>query len=278
MSKQEIKLGNLKLKNPIILASGTFDRNIAEKINVNRLGGIVTKTITLEPRQGNPLPHIYKTRYGWLNSVGLKNVGLKKYLSDELPFWQKYDTEIFTSIGGENASEYIKLTKALNDKTSSIEVNVSCPNVAGISFSNDPQRLRKLILDIRKNFKGFISVKLSPNIFDIILPAKAALDAGADALTIANTYQGLEFVRGKPIFTRIFAGYSGGAIKPLTMWLVWQISHALKCQIIGSGGIENTQDVLDYLTCGAKAVQIGSANLLNPEISVKIINELERKK
>lgn len=269
-------LGKLKLKNPVILASGTFDRSITDKIDINRLGGIVTKTITIEPRAGNPLPYIFKTRYGWLNSVGLKNVGLKKYLTEELPFWQRYDTQIFTSIGGENASEYIKIAKLVNGKVSAIEVNVSCPNINGVSFGADPKRLKKLISSIRKSFRGFISVKLSPNVSNILLPAKAAQDGGTDALTIANTYLGLELIRGKPVFSRIIAGYSGGAVKPLTMRLVWQVSHALKCPIIASGGAEKAQDVLDYLTCGAKAVQVGSANLLNPKISVKIIDELER--
>lgn len=277
MNKQAVKLGNLKLKNPIILASGTFDRGITKKVDINQLGGIVTKTITLKLRKGNPLPHIFKTRYGWLNSVGLKNVGLEKYLADELPFWQKYDTQIFTSIGGENAREYIKLAKLLNGKTLSLEVDVSCPNVTGTPFSFDPKRLKKLIFDIRKKFKGFISVKLSPNVSDIIAPAKAVLIGGADALTIANTYQGLELIKGKPVFAKIIAGYSGGAIKPLTMKLVWQVRHTLKCPIIASGGVENAQDVLDYLSCGAKAVQIGSANFLNPGISVKIIDELQRR-
>lgn len=274
----ETKLGKLLLKNPILLASGTFDRSITQKIDVNKLGGLVTKTVTIKPRPGNPLPHIIKTEYGWLNSVGLKNLGIQKYLKDELPFWQKFDTQIFTSIGGESEKEYIQLAKLLNGKTSSIEVNVSCPNIAGSTFDSDPQRLKKLILKIRKNFQGFIIVKLSPNVSNIILSAKKAIEGGADALTIANTYYGLELNKSKPIFKRIIAGYSGGAIKPLTMRLVWQVNHTIAVPIIASGGIENTQNVLDYLSCGAKAVQIGSANFLNPKLSVNIINELQRKK
>lgn len=273
----EVKLGELKLKNPVILASGTFDRSIAQKIEVNKLGGLATKTITLKPRQGNPLPHIIKTKYGWLNSVGLKNPGLQKYLKEELPFWQKFDTHIFTSIGGESEKEYIELAKLLNGKTSSIEINVSCPNITAKTFDADPLRLKKLILKIRKNFQGFIVVKLSPNLADIIFSAKSAVEGGADALTIANTYLGLELVKSKPIFQRIFAGYSGGAIKPLTMRLVWQVSHVLQTPIIGSGGVESAQDVLDYISCGAKAVQIGTANFLDPDISVKIIDELLRR-
>lgn len=274
----EVILGKLRLKNPVILASGTFDKSIAQKIDLNKIGGLVTKTITIRPRQGNHLPHIIKTKYGWLNSVGLKNPGLKKYLKEELPFWQKCDTHIFTSIGGESEKEYVDLARLLNGKTSSIEINVSCPNIAAKTFDADALRLKKLILKIRKNFQGFIVVKLSPNVADIILSAKSAVEGGADALTIANTYLGLELVKSKPIFQRIFAGYSGGAIKPLTMRLVWQVSQVLQTPIIGSGGVESAQDVLDYISCGAKAVQIGSANFLNPEISVNIINGLQRKK
>ncbi|MGA2667020.1 MAG: dihydroorotate dehydrogenase [Patescibacteria group bacterium] len=271
------RIGKLKLKNPIILASGTFDRGITTKIDINKLGGLVTKTITLKPREGNPLPHIFKTRYGWLNSVGLKNMGLKKYLTEELPFWKKYNTQIFTSIGGENTREYIKIAKSLESLVSSLEVNVSCPNVDGLFFGADPRKLKNLISAIRKNFKGFIAVKLSPNVSDIILPAKVAMAGGADALIIANTYLGLELIKSKPVFQQVFAGYSGGAVKPLTMRLVWQTSHVLKCPVIASGGVENTQDVIDYLTAGAKAVQIGSANFLNPKVSVKIVDELRRR-
>lgn len=274
----ETKLGKLKLKNPVLLASGTFDKTITQKIDINKIGGLVTKTVTLKPRAGNPLPHIIKTKHGWLNSVGLKNQGIKQYLKKELPFWQKFDTHVFTSIGGENEKEYIQLARLLNDKTTQIEVNVSCPNIAGSTFDSDPIRLKSLILKIRKNFQGFIVVKLSPNVPDIILSAKKAFDGGADALTIANTYYGLELTKSKPIFSRIFAGYSGSAIKPLTMRLVWQVSHSLPIPIIACGGVENTQDVLDYLACGAKTIQIGSANFLNPKLSVNIINELQRKK
>jgi dihydroorotate dehydrogenase (NAD+) catalytic subunit len=274
MSNRPVKIGNLKLKNPIILASGTFDRGIADKIDLNKLGGIVTKTITLKPRKGNPLPHIFKTKYGWLNSVGWKNLGLKKYLAEELPFWQNFKTEIITSIGGFSFEEYIKITKILEQKKIKIiEIDVSCMNIDKSDTTSD----KKIISNIRKLFSGTIIVKLAPDIIDVCDNAKSAITAGAEALTIANTYPGLELVNGKPIFSRKIAGYSGGAIKPLTMAMVWKVSQKFRCPIIASGGAENTQDVLDYLTVGAKAVQIGSANFLNPKISAKIVDELKRR-
>lgn len=275
---KKINLGKLKLKNPIILASGTFDRSISKKIDINELGAIVTKTITLKAREGNPLPHIYKTKYGWLNSVGLKNPGLKKYLSEELPFWQKYQTEIFTSISGKKVIDYISLAKNLRNVVRTIEVDVSCPNTGKDFLGVDIVKLKKIISFVRKVFPGVIIAKLAPDIYQIEGIAKLALKSGADILTIANTYPALELNNFKPIFERILAGYSGGAVKPLTLGMIYRVWQKLKCPIIASGGIENTHDVLDYLTCGAKAVEIGTANFLNPKISVKIIRELERVK
>lgn len=275
MSKIGVKLSNLKLKNPVILASGTFDRSLATKIDINQLGGLVTKTITLEPRQGNPLPHIYRTKYGWLNSVGLKNIGLKKYLADELPFWQHYQTEVITSITGANVGEYKLLAKSLKNITKTIEIDVSCPNTD--RFSSDIKKMVEITKKVRRFVPGTLIVKLPPDIYNIVPIASSILKAGADVLTIANTYPALELVKSKPVFKKGIAGYSGGAVKPLTLGMVWQVAKNLKCPIIASGGIENTQDVLDCLSSGAKAVQIGTANFLNPEISVKIIDELKRR-
>lgn len=274
MSKLEIKLAKLKLKNPIILSSGTFNQNIAGKIDINKLGGIVTKTITLKPRAGNPLPHIFKTKYGWLNSVGLKNPGIQKYLQVELPFWRKFDTTVITSVGGFCLDDFLKITKTLEHKNiKAIEVNVSCLNIDKSKATSD----QKIIKGIRKIFSGTLIVKLAPDIIDIVENARIAIQAGADILTIANTYPALEFKNSKPIFGRVIVGYSGGAIKPLTMAMVWKVHQQLRCPIIASGGIENTQDALDYLAAGARAVQIGSANFLNPKISVNIIDELTKK-
>jgi dihydroorotate dehydrogenase (NAD+) catalytic subunit len=277
----EINLGNLKLKNSVILASGTFNRNITKQIDISKLGGLITKTITLQPRAGNPLPHIIKTKYGFLNSVGLKNSGIKKYLKDELSFWQKFDTEIIPSIGGEKESDYIKLAKILNaESINAIEVNISCPNIdsGGMAFGQNPKIAKRLIKKIRKVFNKNLIVKLSPNVTSITDIAAACLEAGADILSIANTYLGLEIdnKKKKAKLHRKIGGYSGSAIKPISLRMVWEVYKKFHCPIIGGGGIENFDDVLDYIMCGATAIAIGSANYQNPKISEKIAIYFEK--
>lgn len=276
----KITLGKLKLKNPVILASGTFDRNITKHVNVENLGAVITKTITLEPREGNPFPHIVKTKFGFLNSVGLKNIGLEKYLSGELPFWQSQKTMVITSIGGNSEAEYIKLAKLLNNKVKAIEVNVSCPNVdhGGMAFGTDEKILGSLVKKIRKVFKETLIVKLSPNVTDIVLLAKAALDSGADALNIVNTFTGIEIDNKKKTakIARIVGGYSGPAIKPMALRCVWQVYKATKCDIIGSGGITDFNDALDFVMCGATAINIGSIQYNDPKISEKIVDNFEK--
>jgi dihydroorotate dehydrogenase (NAD+) catalytic subunit len=267
------------LKNPVVLASGTFDQSITKKNDIDKLGGIITKTITLLPKVGNPLPHIYKTKHGWFNSVGLKNPGLKNYLTLELPFWSKFKTEVITSIGGETQEEYVELAQKLSGKTKSLEVNISCPNVknGGLSFGTDPAVIEKLITSVKKVFAGTLIVKLTPNVTDITQIAQAAMDAGADALTVANTVLGLEINHEphKKVFARVVAGYSGSAIKPINLKNVWQIWEKLHCPILASGGVESTEDALDFIYAGASAIQIGSANFLNPQISVRIAEDLK---
>lgn len=277
-----IKIGKLKLINPVILASGTFDRTITKHIDVSKLGAITTKTITLEPREGNPLPHIIKIKYGFLNSVGLKNPGIKKFLGDELPFWQKFSVPIICSIGGENIDDYVALAKKIN-KTDikAIEVNVSCPNVKnGLNFSQDPIKLKELISKIRKVYHQTLIVKLSPNVSDIKIMAKAALVSGADALTLINTVRGLAIKpkTGQFYFANKIGGYSGPAIKPIALRTVFEVYNEYKCNIIGGGGINNLQDAKDFLSVGAKAIFIGSANYNDPAISIKILNGLKQEK
>lgn len=272
----EVVLGKLKLKNPIVLASGTFDKTITKHIDINSLGGIVTKTVTLKPREGNPLPRIIKTKYGFLNSVGLKNPGIKKYLADELPIWQKFDTIVIPSIGGETIAEYVNLAKILN-KTSveAIEVNVSCPNVEkGLVFGTDEKILIKLISQIRHVFDKSIIVKLSPNVTNIVSIAKSAIDGGADILSCTNTFYGLEIdnKKRKPKLHRIVGGYSGPAIKPIALRSVYEVYKEFKCPIIGGGGIETFSDGLDFVMCGATAVSVGSSMYLDPKIPEKIIS------
>lgn len=277
----ETKLHNLVLKNPVVLASGTFDKSIINLIDINKLGGVVTKTITLQPREGNPLPHIVKTKYGFLNSVGLKNVGIKKYISDELPFWQKFNTVVITSIGGETIEEYIKLAKILNTQNiDALEVNISCPNVAhgGMSFGTNPKIIKKLVTGVRKNFSKTLIVKLTPNVTDIKETAKVAIVSGADVLSIANTFLGLEIdnKKKKSILHRITGGYSGPAIKPMALRAVYEVYKDQKCSIIGGGGITDFSDALDYVMCGASAVSIGSGMYFDRKLPEKIVTGFEK--
>lgn len=277
----EIKLGKLKLKNPVILASGTFDRAITKHIDVSLLGAITTKTITLQPKIGNPLPHIIKTEHGWLNSVGLKNIGIKKYLTEELPFWQSQKAEIITSIGGEKAEDFSRLASMLQKTdVSALEINLSCPNIkeGGLSLGTDPKTVSNITKNVKKIFGRHVIVKLTPNVTDIKLIAKSALTAGADSLTIANCYLALQIdnKKKKPIFHRIVGGYSGPAIKPISLRMVWETYHEFNCPVIGTGGIVDFNDVLDYIMIGATAVSIGSANFTNPKLSLGIITELKK--
>lgn len=270
-----MKIGKLQLKNPIILASGTFDRSIAKKIDVSKLGAIITKTVTPNPRAGNPLPHIYKTKYGFLNSVGWKNLGLKKYIAEELPFWQKLNAFVIPSVGGMSENDFYVISKALSDVLSitAVEVDLSCPTIhKEIPFGSNPKIIKKITQKIKRIFSKTIIIKLTPNVTDISEIAKAAMDGGADAVTCANTYLALEFINQKPIFARKFCGYSGPAIKPLTLAKVAQIHQKIKCPIIASGGIETYEDILDYKKAGAIAFQIGSANFSDPTTSIKILN------
>lgn len=276
----ETKLGGLHLKNPVILASGTFDKSIIKEIDINKIGGIVTKTVTILPRAGNPLPRIIKTKCGWLNSNGWQNSGIKNFIGEDLRFWQRFDTEIIPSIGGFSEKEYVKLTQLLNrENINALEVNVSCPNVEhGLSFGNNAKILTNLIKKIRKNFNKSLIVKLSPNVIDITSVAKAALDGGADIISLVNTIIGLEIdnKKRKAAFARKIAGYSGPAIKPIALRMVWEVYKNLKCPIIGGGGISDFDDALDYIMVGASAVSIGSGIYLDRRLPEKVFSGFEK--
>jgi dihydroorotate dehydrogenase (NAD+) catalytic subunit len=274
-------LGKLELKNPVILASGTFDKTIINFINIEKLGGIVTKTITMRPLAGNPLPHIIKTKYGFLNSVGLKNPGLKKYLADELPFWQKFDIVVIPSIGGHSEKEYIDLAKNFQKvNVPAIEVNISCPNVdkGGMAFGTNEKIIKRLIKNIRKNYRRTIIVKLSPNVTDIAALAKIALDSGADIISLTNTFLGLEIDNKKkmPKLFKKVGGYSGPAIKPISLRMVWEVYKELHCPIIGGGGISDFSDALDFIMVGARAVFVGSGMYLDRKLPEKIARGFEK--
>jgi dihydroorotate dehydrogenase (NAD+) catalytic subunit len=276
-----IKISNLVFRNPLILASGTF--GFGEKfISVaNLMGGIVTKGITLKPRAGNQCPRIYETPAGILNSVGLENPGVDKFGKDILPKLKSLKTNLIVNIAGNGPSEYQELARILqDDRIDGLEINVSCPNIKEKSCSQmigqNPKMVYKVVTAVRKSTKKFLITKLTANFIDPLLTARAAVDAGTDAICLINTLYGMaiDIKSGKPFLGGITGGLSGPAIKPFALYCVWYVASQLKIPVIGCGGIMTGNDVKEYLYAGSKLVEVGSANLRNPYASVKILEQL----
>lgn len=271
-----VKIGKLKLKNPVLVASGTFGYGIEYKdlVDLDKLGAIVTKTVTMEPRQGNSQPRIFELPYGMLNSIGLQNVGLKKFIEKKLPELKKITkTPIIVSIGGETITEYVRIVEKLNsEKIGGIELNISCPNVTGKKIvSQDAKETYNLVSAVRKKTKFTLITKLSPNVTDITEIAKSAEDAGSDAVSLINSFPAMVFSQSP-----VYGGLSGPCIKHIALKMVYQVAHAVKIPAIGMGGIMNLQDALDFFNAGAKAIAVGCANFVNPKIAIKIISGLEK--
>ncbi len=283
MGDLKIKIGDMQLKNPVMVASGTFGygEEYAQLVDLNKLGAIVTKSITLKPRAGNNQPRLWETASGLLNSIGLQNVGLKTFIEEKLPYLQKYDTGIIVSIAGETVDEYEKLAQALKkEKFDALEINISCPNVRTAKrmlFAQDPELARQVIRKVRRYYKKTVIVKLTPNVTDIGLIAKACEKAGADAIAVVNTFNGMavDLKKGVPVFKNIVAGLCGPAIKPLALYKVYETSQAVRIPVIGMGGIMNFHDGLEYILCGASAIAVGAGNFIDPQIPVKIIKDME---
>ncbi|MBU0502456.1 MAG: dihydroorotate dehydrogenase, partial [Candidatus Margulisbacteria bacterium] len=244
-SALQTKIAGIKMKNPVMVASGTFGygEEASELIDLNQLGAIVTKTITLQPREGNPPPRIVETASGMLNSIGLQNKGVKDFIDNRLPFLTKFDTPVIANIAGESAKDYAELAKILDKEkaVAGIEINISCPNVSsgGMFFCFDPKATAALIKTVRRETKKTLIVKLSPNVTDIALIAKEAEKAGADAVSLINTLWGMSIdikTRASRLGTPT-GGLSGPAIKPVALRMVWQVAQAVKIPIIGCGGI-----------------------------------------
>ncbi|MBI2975099.1 MAG: dihydroorotate dehydrogenase [Deltaproteobacteria bacterium] len=280
----KVKIGRLELKNPIMTASGTF--GYGEEFNENfydisKLGGIVTKGISLKPREGNPMPRVVETASGMLNSIGLQNVGVDDYIKGKLPYLKKTGALIVANVLGNNTNEYNKIASLLNplDEIAALEVNISCPNVkkGGVQFGTDPKAAAGLVKSIRKVFKKTLIVKLSPNYHNIPLIAKSVADAGADAISLINTItaMAIDAETRRPILSAVTGGLSGPAIKPIALRMVWEASKAVKIPVIGIGGIMNITDVVEFLLAGASAVQIGTGNFLKPSIAFDLVKELE---
>ena len=274
-----VDLGKLVLDNPVIAASGTFGYGLefTDFLDLNDLGGFSTKGLSINPKTGNPVPRVIETSSGMLNAIGLENIGLQVFLSDKLPQLKNYKTRIIVNFFGDTVQQYVEMASALSkeERIDALEMNVSCPNVeeGGLQFSSDPTVLRKLVEATRKATEKFLIVKLSPNVTDITLLARAAEDAGADALSVCNTFVGmkLDLESGKPYLANRTGGLSGPAIKPLALNLVYQTVRAVKIPVIGIGGIASSEDALEFLMVGAKAIQIGTANYIDPTVTVKVV-------
>ena len=275
----KVNLGKLVLNNPVIAASGTFGYGLeyTEILDLNDLGGFSTKGLSIKPKVGNPVPRVIETSSGMLNAIGLENIGLQAFFSEKLPQLKNYKTRIIVNFFGDTVQQYIEMASALSkdERIDALEMNVSCPNVeeGGLQFSSDPAVLRQVVEATRKATDKFLIVKLSPNVTDITVLAKTAEDAGADALSVCNTFVGMkmDLESGKPYLANRTGGLSGPAIKPLALNLVYQTVRAVKIPVIGIGGISNSEDALEFLMVGAKAVQIGTANFIDPTVTVKIV-------
>ncbi len=284
LSDLKLTMGNIEFDNPIWVASGTFGygTEAPELVDVNRLGAIVTKSITRQPREGNPPPRIVETPSGMINSIGLANIGVERYIKEMLPIYESLTTKIIMNIAGTDIQEYIEILEMVESVSSVIagyEINISCPNVkkGGMEFGVDCDMTAKLTDALRSRTDRLIIMKLSPNVSDIVSIGQASQDAGADAVSAINTVVGMSISAktGTSDIYTTYGGLSGPAIKPVGLAAVHKLYQKLNIPIIGIGGIVNGQDVAEYMLAGAQAVQVGTANFRNPGISEDILSQLE---
>jgi len=278
-----VQVGALRLRNPIIAASGTFGYGVefAHLVDLGKLGGFVTKGLSLEPIEGAPAPRLCETASGMLNAVGLQNVGVREFIKGKLPLLLKYNTPVIANVFGCCLEEYVEVIGRLEDAEgiSAYELNISCPNVkkGGMQFGSDPVLVAEVVGAAKKAaLRRPLWVKLMPLVTDIRLMARAAESAGADSLTVANTYpaMAIDFRTGRSRLGNLAGGLSGPAIKPITLKLVWEVCEAVRVPILGLGGIETAEDVLEYLVAGASAVQVGTASFTDPRASEEIVGQL----
>jgi dihydroorotate dehydrogenase (NAD+) catalytic subunit len=270
----------LVLENPVIAASGTFGYGLeySDFLDLNELGGFSTKGISLKPKAGNPVPRVTETASGMLNAIGLENIGLEEFLSTKLPQLKTYKTKIIVNFFGDTVSEYVEMASVLSkeDRIDALEMNVSCPNVdkGGLQFSSDPIILKQLVDAVREASEKFLIVKLSPNVTDITVLARAAEEGGADALSVCNTFVGMKVdtKSGKPYLANRTGGLSGPAIKPIALNMVYETARTVQIPVFGIGGISTCDDALEFLMAGAKAIQIGTANYIDPAVTIKVID------
>ena len=275
-----VEIGNLKLKNPVLTASGTFGygEEFSDFIDLNRLGGFIVKGTTLNHREGNPYPRMVETPSGMLNAVGLQNKGVDYFIEHIYPRLQAYDTNPIVNVSGASVDDYVKVCEKLNDLNGikAIEINISCPNVkqGGMAFGTTCSGAQSVVREVRKAYNKTMIVKLSPNVTDITEIARAVEDCGADAVSLTNTFLGMaiDVERMKPYLSTITGGLSGACIRPIAVRMVWQVANAVKIPVVGLGGIMNGRDAVEFMLAGATAVQIGTANFIDPTTTVKVID------
>lgn len=279
----KVSIGSLKLRNPVMTASGTFGygEEFGSLVNLHRLGAIIVKGISLLPRQGNPPPRIAETACGMLNAIGLENVGLERFFTEKLPFLKGIDTPLIVNILGDSVEDYQQLAERLDaeEKVAALEVNISCPNVkkGGVAFGTDPDMAHAVTQAVCNKFSRPVIVKLSPNVTDIAMIARAVEEGGADAVSLINTVlgMGIDIESCRPKLANIFGGLSGPAIKPIALRMVWQVAGSISIPIIGIGGITTPEDALEFLLAGSTAIQVGTANFINPQVTEEIIQGIE---
>jgi dihydroorotate dehydrogenase (NAD+) catalytic subunit len=280
-SDLSVKLGGLSLRNPILVASGTFGyaREMEGIVDFARLGGIIPKTVTRSPRIGNTPPRTVETASGMLNAIGLDNDGIEHFISRHLPYLRTLPTAIIANIAGKTEAEWIEMAAMIGPASglAALELNLSCPNVAGgLDFATAPQTTRRIVAGVRNICQLPLIAKLTPNVTDIVPIAQAAADGGADAVSLVNTFLGMaiDWRKAKPILGNIVGGLSGPAIKPLALRMVWQVATQVKIPVIGIGGIATIDDVMEFLVAGASAVQLGTVNFYDPTASMTVLDQL----
>ncbi len=278
-----VEIAGLKLKNPVLTASGTFGFGLeyADVVDLRRLGAIVTKSVTLQPRAGNPPPRVYETPSGMLNAIGLQNPGLETVLAEKLPALAEYGVPVVVSIAGEAIEEYVELARCLDASphVAALEINISCPNVkrGGMQFGTDATLTRELVEQVRQATALPLITKLSPNVTDIVSIARAAVEAGSDALSLINTLlaMSIDVERARPRLGNVTGGLSGPAIKPVAVRMVWEVAGAVSVPLIGMGGIMTAADALEFILAGATAVAVGTGTFVSPAAPTAIIEGLK---
>jgi len=279
-----VELAGIKMRNPVMTASGTFGygAEFGDYMDLESIGAMITKGLSLRPKAGNATPRIVETPGGMLNAIGLQNVGVDAFISQKLPYLSRVATPVIVNLYGNTLEEYGEVASRLDglDGVAGIEVNISCPNVkqGGIVFGTDPQAAREVVRLVKKNTSKPVIVKLSPNVTDVVLMAKACADAGADALSLINTLTGMaiDLERRRPVLSNVTGGLSGPAIKPVALRMVWQVAKSVQLPIIGIGGIMNARDALEFILAGATAVEVGTASFLDPSAAQTIAREMEQ--